>query len=151
MISQQRFRKRLHTLHNVVRPRTLRTRLARESNLEDTRSAIRRVRRRSGTKDVDSLAFRLAGVVDGNGTFVLLGLVISLILLSSLLLVAYETYVKRILRLNTLAPSSERRHCSSYLEPFSQVCLELEADVRFGVVAVSVPRRGHGVEGFLFL
>lgn len=58
------------------------------------------------------------------------------------------TYVKRILRLDALAPSGERRHSAGDLEPLSQVCLELEADVGFGVVAVSVPRRGHGVDGF---
>jgi len=57
-------------------------------------------------------------------------------------------YVKRILRLNTLAARREWRHCASYLEPFSQVGFELEADVGFGVVALSVPGGGNGVEGF---
>ena len=58
-------------MHNVVGTRAIRTRLAREPNLEHTSSAICRVRRRSGTKDVHGLAFSLAGVVDGDGAFVL--------------------------------------------------------------------------------
>jgi len=70
-------------------------------------------------------------------------------ILSSLVLWGLrETHIQRILRLNAFAPSGERRHSAGDLEPLSQVCLELEADVGFGIVAVSVPGGGHGVDGF---
>ena len=67
-------------MHNVVGTRAIRTRLAREPNLEHTGSAISRVRRRGGPENVHGLALGLAGVVDGDGAFVLSVLAVSQIL-----------------------------------------------------------------------
>jgi hypothetical protein len=79
---------KLRTLHDVVGPRAIRTRLTRESNLEHTSSAIRRVRRRSSTKNIHGLALSLASVVHGDGAFVLL------VSVSSILL-AHQSFLKK--------------------------------------------------------
>ena len=60
--------------------------------------------------------------------------------------VGFLSYVELVLCLDALAARGERRDRPSYLEPFPQVGLELESDVRFGVVAVAVPGGGHGVQ-----
>jgi hypothetical protein len=48
-------------------------------------------------------------------------------------------YVKCILCLNAFAASGERHDCACYLEPLAKVRLELETNVGFGVVALSIP------------
>ena len=115
-------RREVRTLNNVVWTRTIRTRRARETNLEDTRSAIRRVRRRGGPDDVHSLVASLAGVVDGHSALVLFRCK-QVSARNSLLLnrktSVSETYVKRVLRLDTLAACGEGSDRAGYLVPFS--------------------------------
>lgn len=62
-------------MHNVVGTRAVRTRLAGELNLEDTSSAVSRVRRGSSALNVDRAALGLAGVVHEDGAVVLLAFV----------------------------------------------------------------------------
>lgn len=58
------------------------------------------------------------------------------------------SYVERVLRLDAFAACGERGECAGYLKPLSKVRFEFETDVGFGVVALSVPGRGNGVERF---
>jgi hypothetical protein len=49
------------------------------------------------------------------------------------------SYIESILCLDAFAASGERRDCACYLKPLSKIRFELKTDVRFGVVALSIP------------
>lgn len=121
-----------HTLHNVVRPRALRARCAREADHKRAASTVGRVNRSCSPNDVNGLRAYFCRVENTNGA-VVLGNVSSVPRL--LEYVKQLTYVELVVGSNAAGSCCRAEWCACNLIPGTKIGFEIELGVRDRVEA----------------